>query len=90
MNLTLLSIYLDDSQLEYIITISNYLAQEFFNFNFEYYDSQSNFAAMHRVETFPTFFLLKDGHIVEAFQGKFEYNELRNKLLSASYVQNNS
>jgi hypothetical protein len=87
MNLKLIAIYLDESQLEYIIAVNSYLTQDFFNFNFEYYDAQSDFAELHQVKSFPTFFLTKDDRIVTSFQGKLEYKQLRTLLLESSYVQ---
>ena len=87
MNLKLIAIYLDKSQLEYIIAVNSYLTQDFFNFNFEYYNAQSDFADLHQVKAFPTFFLVKDDRIVTSFQGKLEYKQLRILLLETSYVQ---
>ena len=87
MNLKLIAIYLDESQLEYIITCRSYFAQDFFNFNFEYYDSQSAFAERYQVKSFPTFFLVKSDRIVTSFQGKLDYNQLRTLLLETSYVR---
>ena len=89
MNLTLIAFYLDQSQSEYIIAIRTAILQENFNFNFEYYDSQSELVNFYNIKTFPSFALLKDNRLVEIIIGKLNYSELKERLLSLTYVQQN-
>jgi hypothetical protein len=88
MQLKLIAVYLDQSQLEYIVAIKNYLLQENFNFNFEYFDSQSDFAQHHDVSVYPTFFLTKNNFISNTIEGKIDFSELKERLLSINYVYN--
>ena len=90
MNLQLNAIYLNESQLEYIIALSSYIMQENYNFNFEYFDSQNEFCQLHGVKTFPSFYLLKNGKVAAIIQGKLEYRELRERLLNIPYVTNDA
>lgn len=87
MQLKLIAVYLDDSQLEYILSINNRILQENFNFNFEYFDSQSDLCHHYGVEVFPTFLLLKSNLIATTIVGKLDYSELRERLLNINYVR---
>lgn len=89
MNLTLNAVYLDESQLEYIITLSTYITQENYNFNFEYFDSQNSFCTLHGVKTFPSFYLMKGDRVAALIEGKLEYKELKKRLESIPYVRFN-
>lgn len=88
MQLKLIAIYLDQSQLEYIVAIKNSLLQENFNFNFEYFDAQSDFALHHAVSVYPTFFLTKNNHISNIIEGKIDFSDLKERLLKINYVTN--
>lgn len=86
MQLKLIAVYLDKSQLEYIVAINNRLMQENFNFNFEYCDAQSDFAKHYAVSVYPTFLLLKNERIAFTLEGKVDFSELKERLLSINYV----
>lgn len=88
MQLRLVGIYLDSSQLEYILAINNALLQEYFNFNFEYYDSENGFAHLYSIKSFPSFLLLKNDRLVTVFEGKISFAELKQKLEQISYITN--
>jgi hypothetical protein len=85
-NFTLTAVYLDESQLNYIITLSTAFAQEQKNFNFEYFDSNSSFCSIHGVDTFPSFYFMKNSKVAFIIQGKLGYSELKMKLRDRSYV----
>ena len=86
MNLQLNAIYLNESQLEYIIAVKGCIEQDLFNFEFEYFDAQNAFCELHAVKTFPSFYLLKNGKIAAIIEGKLEYKELKERLLNITYV----
>jgi hypothetical protein len=86
MNLRLVAIYLDPSQFEYILSINQGFLQENFNFKFEYYDSESDFSKRHQVNSYPTFFLLKNNSIANIIEGKIPFPELKERISSINYV----
>ncbi len=90
MQLRLIAVYLDDSQLEYILTIKNRILQENFNFKFEYFDSQNDLNQFYGVNVFPTFLLIKSGFIADRLTGKLDFTELKERLLNLNYVTKNN
>jgi hypothetical protein len=88
MQLKLLAIYLDETQREYIIAVAQGFSQENFNFEFEYFDAQSDFARLHNVQIFPSFFLLKNNSVVMVIEGKLDFLELKERLTKHNYVTN--
>jgi hypothetical protein len=88
MQLKLIAVYLDESQFEYIVSINNGILQENFNFKFEYYDSESEFAQHHAVQVFPTFYLMKNERVANIITGKIDFSELKERLLNINYVSN--
>lgn len=89
MNLTLTAIYLNESQLEYIIAVRTSIMQDNFNFNFEYNNSESDLVGLYNIKTFPCFVLTKEDRLVDIIIGKLNYSELRERLLNLTYVQQN-
>ncbi len=90
MKLKLIAIYLNETQLEYIITVQSTLLQEKYNFEFEYFDSSSSFVQLHGVKTFPSFYLMKDDRVVSFIEGKLDLTELQNRIMSLTYVKKES
>lgn len=88
MQLKLVGIYLSSSQLEYILAINNALLQEYFNFKFEYYDSESSFCDLYSIKSYPTFLLFKNDRLATVFEGKISFSELKEKLEQISYITN--
>lgn len=90
MQLKLIAVYLDNSQLEYILSINNSFLQENFNFNFEYYDSESNFATLHNIRSYPSFYLTKNDLVAAIIEGKTDFLTLKERLLKLNYVTNSN
>ena len=86
MKLKLIAVYLDNSQLEYIIAVFNTLTQENYNFEFEYFDAQNEIARRFGIKSFPSFLLLKNDHMVSVIEGKLDIRELESRLLNSTYV----
>ena len=88
MQLELAAIYLDETQLRYILSVEKRFSQENFNFNFVYYDSENEFASHHNIKTYPTFVLLKNDRVCAIIEGKLEFSDLKERLSSINYVRN--
>jgi hypothetical protein len=88
MKLKLIAIYLAESQSEYMIACKTSFMQEFFNFDFEYLDSESDFARLHGVTVYPSFFLTKNDKVCSVITGKLSFSELKEQLLKINYVEN--
>ncbi len=88
MQLTLVAVYLDETQLEYIISVRNGFKQENFNFNFEYYDAESEIAKHYNIQSYPTFLLLKNNQVSNIIEGKMNFSELKERLEKINYVSN--
>ena len=86
-NFKLIAVYSDENQLSYIITLTTAFLQEKKNFNFEYFDSNNSFCNLYGVKTFPSFYFLKNDKVAFIIQGKLDYTELKNQLISHSYVK---
>lgn len=88
MKLKLIALYLKETQLEYIVAIRTAILQENFNFNFEDFDNESNFAQLHEVAVYPSFFLVKNDKPMLLCTGKINFSELKEILVKHNYVSN--
>ena len=86
MNLKLIGVYLDETQLDYIVSQNLNFTQNNFNFTFEYFDAQSNFAQLHGVKVFPSFYFMKNNRVVDIIQGKLDTKELEERVLNITYA----